>query len=519
MRNMRNTLIILIILLSFVVLSITACDNASSEQNQITTELKQSLDNETKATVSESKINTSKEKYIPNNSMVTLQEGLRSIAEKSIPAVVNIRSEIEVQNNFGGRNQSPFGDDFFKWFFGDEWNDHRFNQPRVQQAFGSGFIISKDGYIVTNNHVIENATRVTVALSDEREFDAEIIGSDKKTDTALLKIETQNELPTLPLGDSEAIRVGDISVAIGNPFGLKGTFTMGVISATGRNSSVDSDAPYKDYIQTDAPINQGNSGGPLLNIYGEVIGMNTAIYSPSGGSVGIGFAVPVNIIKRIVEDLADDGTVERAFLGVSIKDLDPDMKDFYNTDKGSVVVEVTKDSPADVAGVKPQDIIVKVGDEDIRSSNDLVREVVSYNAGDTVDITILRLVNQTEVSEKTISVTLGTKNSLDNQKAPERNVPKDEQNSNQTSNQWMGMSFDNASDYNNLNIDKGIVVRSVSKDSSAYEKGIRKGDIITSVNGMEIETVDDIGEIKNTGSYIIQLYREGTSILTVIKKK
>lgn len=531
-KRVFNTIIILITIISMV-LGLTACENkdATSENNKndkdnISESLSDALNNKSNAEknneiesvdVSVASETKRDELITPTPTILNLQKDLRSIAEKRIPAVVNIRSEVEYK---GGNNLFDFYDYFGRPDRNN--NDDDEDEPRnTQQALGSGFIISNDGYVVTNNHVVEDAVKVTIILSDEREFDAEIIGTDSKTDVALLKINTDQDLPVLPLGNSNTIAVGDIAVAIGNPFGLSGSFTMGVISATGRDQGIDIDASFKDYIQTDAPINQGNSGGPLLNIYGEVIGMNTAIYSTTGGSIGIGFAVPINIVKRIVEDLADDGKIERPMLGITVTSLDEDIAETFGIAKneGALVNEVVPDSPADIAGIQPSDIITKIDDKNITSSNDVVKTVVSYQVGEVIELSVLRLKNQTDIEELSIPVTLGLR---DDKKFEELRgtTPKTDQGDGDTK-EWKGLSLGNYEEYKSTSelkdISGGLIVLEVDTDSDAFEKGIRKGDVIISINGVNVDNISELGDIKDAKSYLLRVYTKAGSRIIVIK--
>ncbi|EAQ25555.1 Putative trypsin-like serine protease [Roseovarius sp. 217] len=272
----------------------------------------------------------------------------------------------------------------------------------ARQGLGSGFIISEDGKIVTNNHVVEGAETVTVKLADGREFDAAVIGSDPLTDVAVLQLDTEEKLPFVHFGDSDVMRAGDEVVAVGNPYGLGGTVTSGIVSALSRNIN---SGPYDDYIQTDAAINRGNSGGPLFNNDGEVIGMNTAIFSPDGGSVGIGFAVPSELVQHIVADLSDDGTITRGWLGVQIKPMPEDIAQVlgYDTPRGAVIENVTPDSPAAKAGLKQGDIILSFNETAITELRDLTRAVAATDPEATVPVTVLH-----KGAEKTITVTIGT---------------------------------------------------------------------------------------------------------------
>ena len=268
-------------------------------------------------------------------------------------------------------------------------------------GLGSGFIISEDGQIVTNAHVVDGAERVTVKLEDGRKFDAEVLGSDPMTDIALLKVDADVTLPTVDFGDTTGLRVGDEVVAVGNPFGLGGTVTTGIISALSRNINA---GPFDDFIQTDAAINRGNSGGPLFNNAGDVIGVNTAIISPGGGSVGIGFAVPADLVQTVVADLADDGKIARGWLGVNIKPMSDEIANVlgYDTPRGAVVEAVSADSPAEEAGLKKGDIILSFGGTDINELRDLTRAVAIMTPEAETDMTVLR-----KGKERTLAVTVG----------------------------------------------------------------------------------------------------------------
>ena len=274
-------------------------------------------------------------------------------------------------------------------------------QP-ARQGLGSGFIISEDGTIVTNNHVVEGADTVTVKLADGRSFSAEVVGTDPLTDVAVLKLDTDEKMPFVTFGSSDKMRAGDEVVAVGNPFGLGGTVTSGIISALSRNIN---SGPYDDFIQTDAAINRGNSGGPLFNNAGEVIGVNTAIFSPDGGSVGIGFAVPSDLVQRIVADLTDDGTITRGWLGLQIKPMPQEIAQVlgYDQPKGAMIEVVSADSPAAKAGLKQGDIILSFNGTDITDTRDLTLAVASTDPEAVVPVKILH-----KGAEKVIDVTVGT---------------------------------------------------------------------------------------------------------------
>src|SRR5687767_7549615 len=310
-------------------------------------------------------------------------DGWVNLARELKPAVVNISTKRAAD---APEAKSPFGDDerfnqFFKHFFG--------NQPRrPARSLGSGFVINQDGHIVTNNHVVANATEIRVKLSDGRELPAKVVGRDPKTDLALLKVEATG-LPVIPLGNSGELQVGESVMAIGNPFGLEQTVTTGIVSATGR---VIGEGPYDDFIQTDASINPGNSGGPLINARGQAIGVNTAIFSQTGGSVGIGFAIPANLAKSVVAQLAHSGRVVRGWLGVTVQPLTADLAKSFNVagSTGALVASVAEGSPAMKAGVKAGDVITEYDGRKVARSEELPRAVAETPTGRDVPVTVVR---------------------------------------------------------------------------------------------------------------------------------
>lgn len=331
--------------------------------------------------------------------------GYGDLVEKVAPAVVFI----EVTSDVTPAAANEEAEEFFREFqrrFGDRFgrqfpNVPEFSRPGPRRGVGSGFIISEDGKIITNHHVVDGAETVTVRMSDGDEFEATVVGSDELTDIALLQIETDETLPMVELGDSDQVRVGDSVVAVGSPFGLGGTVTSGIVSATSRNIN---SGPFDDFIQTDAAINRGNSGGPLFNEEGEVIGVNTAIFSPRGGSVGIGFAVPSEIVEDVVADLSDDGKIERGWLGVQFRPMTDEVASVlgYDEPTGAVVEEVFEGSPADEAGLMEGDIILKMGEKDIETVQDLPRAVARMSPNSEVMVTVLR-----KGEEVTLDVTIG----------------------------------------------------------------------------------------------------------------
>jgi serine protease Do len=305
------------------------------------------------------------------------------------PAVVHIKVESTVEMSH--EYEQFFNNPFFERFFGPQ---HRFQDPqqrkRQQQGAGSGFIIDKEGYILTNNHVVERADKITVTLSDNSEVEAKLIGTDPKSDVALIKIDVDYALPTVNLGDSESLEVGEWVIAIGNPFGLSQTVTVGVVSAKGRSRVGINE--YENFIQTDAAINPGNSGGPLLNIHGQVVGINSALYSRTGGYMGIGFAIPINMVKSIKEQLQNNGKVTRGYLGVGIQDVDEGLAESFGLDKsgGVLITDVQEDTPASKAGIKNQDIIVKLGDIELKDTQDLRNRIAQTTPGTDIVLHLMR---------------------------------------------------------------------------------------------------------------------------------
>ncbi|OAN77861.1 trypsin [Sulfitobacter sp. EhC04] len=321
--------------------------------------------------------------------------GYADLVEQVSPAVVFIEVTTKAQNDPAPlpRNIPPQLRRFFE--------DGMPGQQGPLQGVGSGFIISSDGQIVTNHHVVAGADTVTVKLADDRSFEAKVVGSDPMTDIALLKIEADVDLPFVKFGTTEGLRVGDEVVAVGNPFGLGGTVTSGIISALSRDIR---SGPFDDFIQTDASINKGNSGGPLFNNAGDVIGVNTAILSPDGGSVGIGFAVPADLVQTVVADLSDDGTVARGWLGVNIRPMTEEVANVlgYDTPKGAVIEAVSEDSPAAKAGLKRGDIIMSFGETNVVDLRDLTRAVATTEPEQSTQMKVLR-----KGEELTLDVTVG----------------------------------------------------------------------------------------------------------------
>ncbi|HEY0834287.1 MAG TPA: Do family serine endopeptidase [Azospirillum sp.] len=334
-----------------------------------------------------------------------LPDSLAPLAERVSPAVVTIsatqgaeRADATAPRRTPFPPGSPF-EDFFRQFGDPEERDMPGPGPRGGTSVGSGFVIDGSGHVVTNNHVVEGGKDITVTLHDGTELPATIVGRDPKTDLALLKVTSDKDLPHLEFGDSDKARVGDWVVAIGNPFGLGGTVTTGVVSARGRNINA---GPYDDFIQTDASINRGNSGGPMFNLDGEVIGINTAIYSPSGGSVGIGFAIPSNLARHVVAELKEHGTVERGWLGVRIQPVTPEIAEGLGLTKakGALVAEVTPGSPAAKAGLKQGDVVTRFDGTPIDGVRDLTRRVADTAIGSDAKVEVVRKGKETTLTTR-----------------------------------------------------------------------------------------------------------------------
>jgi serine protease Do len=400
------------------------------------------------------------------------------LAAEASPAVVHVKVTSIVKAAADG---APFG--LPPELFGDEESPSRgFSAPHrggfTQRGSGSGFIIRKDGVVLTNNHVVENAKQITVMLSDGRELDAKVMGRDPKTDLAVLKIDPDKSLPTAKLGDSDGINVGDWVVAIGNPYGLSNSVTAGIVSAKGRAIGA---GPYDDFIQTDAPINPGNSGGPLLNDRGEVVGINSAIFSQTGGSVGIGFAIPINLAKKLVPELEETGHVTRAWLGVTIQELTPDLAKSLSVDPphGALVAGVASDGPAAASGIKPGDVITRYDGKEIKEHATLPMLVASTTVGKTVPVEVVR-----DGKVETIEVKV-TRQAGD--ETPEK--------ADEHKGKW-GLALRDLSpeerERRSLQAGEGVLVADVADDSPAAQAGIAAGDVILQVNRKSVTTVDQV---------------------------
>jgi serine protease Do len=446
-------------------------------------------------------MNKNPERIAPNsqNQILSFNTNIKN----SMNSVVNISAKRHVETRLDNLPLQMFNDPFFQRFFGDQFGN-QFKQNRVQRSLGSGVIVSKNGYIVTNNHVIENAEEITVTIgNDPTEFNAKLIGRDSDSDLAVIKIEAKNLTP-MKLGDSSSLKVADLIFAIGNPFGIGSTVTQGIISALNKNKVGIN--RYENYIQTDASINPGNSGGALVDSRGALIGINTAIISKSGGNNGIGFAIPVNMVKDVVEKLVADGKVTRGYLGVAISDLDPSLSKVYNRKNGALVLDVTPGTPADKYGLKRGDLVYDINGKKITDRTSLQNVVASFKPNQKVKIKAER--NKKNI---TLEIVLGNRDSVISISSNNKVLG--------------GLRLANI----DSNIRKqfrlpqnasGILISDVEPKSKAEKTGFQAGDIIIQIEDVEVKKFTDVE--KALSKYKkqhkrIYVNRYGQTILFVIK--
>ena len=433
------------------------------------------------------------------------------IVKKAQPAVVNISTTQVVKQRglpFGGQHgfQMP---DYFERFFGQQ-----IPREYKNKGLGTGFIISQEGYILTNNHVVEKAEEILVKLNDDREFEAKIIGTDPKTDIALIKIDSKKDLPFIEFGDSSKLQIGDWVLAIGNPFGLEHTVTAGIISAKGRKEvNPGGRQGYYNFIQTDASINPGNSGGPLRDLEGHVIGINTAI---NAAGQGIGFAIPVNMAKKLLPQLKSKGKVTRSWIGIRIQKITDELAKSFGMKetRGALVSEVVENGPADKAGIKSGDVILEFDGEPVKNSNDLPWLASMAGVGKKVNIKVYR-----DGYVKTLSIKLGEMPDNNSESLP-NSIEED------VEEKTLGLKIKNLTKemQKSLGIQaqEGVVVADVNSDSKSFEAGVRRGDIIVKVNSTEIKSVKSfiktVEKIKDGGVVRLFIKRQGGSLFLAFEK-
>jgi serine protease Do len=419
------------------------------------------------------------------------------VVKSVLPSVVNISSSKVVK----ARHEMGQMDPFFRQFFGDDEGPFQMPKDRREKSLGSGVIVSPEGYILTNNHVVDGATEVKVTLSDKREYEAKIIGTDPKTDIAVLKIDASNLKP-ITLGDSSKVEVGDTALAIGDPFGVGQTVTRGIISAKGRGNLGIED--YEDFIQTDAPINPGNSGGALVNDRGELVGINTAILTHSEGSEGIGFAVPVNLAREVMDQILRTGKVLRAYMGILPQDMTPDMAKAFGQKeaRGVVVGDVTANSPAQHGGVERGDILLEVNGKPVESANQLRMTISMMQPGTDVKLKVLR-----DGSEHELSVKLAEMPTETAMARPESNDSSNALEGAQVAN----LSPEIAEKLGLPSSSKGVVVTDVDPSSKIADSGLRKGDVIQEVNHQPVKNVSEFQSAlkKGDSDALLLVNREG----------
>lgn len=433
-------------------------------------------------------------------------ESFAELADQISPSVVNITTSAVVSAGLEGAPQVPEGspfEDFFEEFGGPDGN----GQPRRSEALGSGFVISEDGYIVTNNHVIEGADEIEIEFFSGERLEAKLIGTDPNTDIALLKVESETPLPFVAFGNSDLMRVGDWVVAMGNPLGQGFSVSAGIVSARNRALS----GTYDDYLQTDAAINRGNSGGPLFNMDGQVVGVNTAILSPNGGSIGIGFSMASNVVTKVVDQLREFGETRRGWLGVRIQDVSPDVAEAMGLAeaKGALITDVPE-GPAKDAGLLAGDVITQFDGKPVDDTRDLTRRVADAPVGAAVPVVILR-DGQTE----TLDVVLGRREEAEAEPQPAAATPEEPAEA-----QLLGMTLVPLTDEmaTKLGLDagtKGLAVMAVDATAEAYTKGLREGDVITEAGQQKVERLQDlqdrVSEAQDAGrkSLLLLVRREG----------
>lgn len=419
------------------------------------------------------------------------------LVEKNAKAVVNISASTKAKKRNAQQLQQQQVPDIFRHFFGDQF---QFAPPqREKQSFGSGFIISKEGYVLTNNHVVDHADKVIVKLNDRREVEAEVIGTDERTDVALLKIKADN-LPVVEIGNPDKLKVGQPVLAIGSPFGFDYSATAGIVSAKSRALPNES---YVPFIQTDVAINPGNSGGPLFNADGEVVGINSQIYSRSGGYMGLAFAIPIDVAMDVVEQLKDKGKVSRGYLGVVIQDIDRDLAEAYGLAKpaGALVAKVLPDTPAEKSGLKEGDVIIAFNGQDIGLSSELPQMIGRAKVGKKVPLTLLRDGKKMDIPFEVASLPDDEEDSPEKAAEPDLNS--------------LGVGLRNLNDQEKtqLKLEGGVLVLRLADDGAAADAGLRANDVIVRLNNQTIKDTQEFVKIAKklpaNKAVPIMIYRAG----------
>jgi len=443
------------------------------------------------------------------------------LVKKALPAVVNVESIVRSTQTRSSRRQLPQGlppglEDFFGQFGGGGGQFGDPQEPKRGGGIGSGVIVTKDGYILTNNHVVEGATQVKISTNDRREFDAKVVGTDPHSDIAVLKINATG-LSVLPISDSTRAQVGDLALAIGDPFGIGQTVTMGIISATGRAGLTAGN--YEDFIQTDAAINPGNSGGALVNTNGELIGINTAIISRSGGNQGIGFAIPINMAREVMDQLVSKGKVTRGYMGAGVQDITPDLARAFKmpSASGSAITRIEPGSPAEKGGLKAGDVVTAVNGEPVYDANGLRLRISRTAPGSTVKLAVVRPEGKTD-----LNVTLGT---LPDNKGGAAGSGDEKESEGTGSATLQGLSItdltsDIAGELQVPQGTKGVVVSKVEPGSAAAEAGLKRGDVISQVNRKPVtssSTFEQAVRSSGDGPVLLLVNRGGGSLFVVIQ--
>ncbi|MDR0306392.1 MAG: Do family serine endopeptidase [Chitinispirillales bacterium] len=458
-------------------------------------------------------------------------------AEKVVPTVVSVIptkiDTVTFSNNpfYQFFNDPFFGGNPFEEFFGGPRQERRAPQQQQQpqtrrrQGMGSGVIVSREGHILTNCHVVSGADEIEVKTADGRSFEAYVVGSDSLSDVAVIKIKDNvKNLPVAYLGDSDKLRPGDWALAIGNPFSLTSSVTLGIVSATGRATPSGNAASFQNFIQTDAAINPGNSGGALVNIRGELVGINTMIYTQSGGNMGIGFAIPINMARRIMEDLIFDGKVSRGWLGVSIQELDQSTRDAFGLKpetKGVLIGDVFKDQPADKAGIKRGDVVTKIDGKNTETINQLRNQVAALHPGKTVPVEVLR-----NNKRMTVQVKITVRDESEAAKISANQNAGAEQSQSSDAASLLGMKIGPVTQElrDQLKLSKGlqgVVITEVARSSQAAQEGLRPNDIILEVNRKTVQSVKDFSQItkdvKADDSTLLLIQRDGNTFYRAFK--